>query len=239
VAEEKRLIHTTLYSIDESQYDQFFNESYGTGPWKKSNHGHFPNEEKPRSGERKNLIRERGFSSFDTLYETKEETKEETSSLREESKEPLSSLREDKGDAEKKRNQTISASTQGKKKKPKPPSEDPMKERPLWFDVALWREWIEHRKEIRKPMSERAARMLAKELERWTGKGWSERECMDAVENSIAHGYQGVFEPKTQQRGKSGDEYDYATIKRNARMAADQFHAWAEEQRAKDAGLGG
>ncbi|GEM_PF-6121129 len=53
----------------------------------------------------------------------------------------------------------------------------------------LWEEWIEHRKELGKPLTIRSARMALRRLE----------EAGDAaaawIEHSIACGYQGIFPP--------------------------------------------
>ena len=64
-------------------------------------------------------------------------------------------------------------------------------DRTLGLDEDAWSMWIEYRKQIRKPL--KAASMpLAKK--RLAALGTQQRE---AVEHSIANGYQGLFAPKS------------------------------------------
>ena len=60
--------------------------------------------------------------------------------------------------------------------------------------VAAWSEWVAHRTEIKKPLTERAARKQLK-----TCKEIGYERAIKAIEHSIAGGYQGLFEP-----GRSG-----------------------------------
>jgi len=55
-----------------------------------------------------------------------------------------------------------------------------------------WIVWQGHRKELRKPMTPRAAAMLLKKL-----AGWGPARAVAALENSVANGWQGVFEPES------------------------------------------
>ena len=54
-----------------------------------------------------------------------------------------------------------------------------------------WNEWLAHRREIKKPMTIRAQRM---QLDKFVG--WSPQRIIAAINNSIANGYQGVYEAK-------------------------------------------
>jgi hypothetical protein len=56
---------------------------------------------------------------------------------------------------------------------------------------AAIQEFIRHREEIKKPMTPRAVDLMLKEF-----KGFTVKECMEAIKTSIVGGYQGVFPKK-------------------------------------------
>ena len=56
---------------------------------------------------------------------------------------------------------------------------------------AAIQEFIRHREEIKKPMTPRAVEIMLKDF-----KGFTVKECMDAIKTSIVGGYQGVFPKK-------------------------------------------
>ena len=64
--------------------------------------------------------------------------------------------------------------------------------------TAAWNDFTEHRKEIKKPMTPRAAAMQLKKLEAYTPD-----IAAAMVEQSIAGGWQGIFELK--QNGSKGN----------------------------------
>jgi hypothetical protein len=62
------------------------------------------------------------------------------------------------------------------------------------FSPALesaWQEFVAHRKEMKKPVTERAAKLLLK-----TVRSMSEADAIDAIEKSIASRWSGIFPPK-------------------------------------------
>ena len=61
-----------------------------------------------------------------------------------------------------------------------------------------WTDYVQERGSGKKKVSECAAKIIMRKLERW-GK----QKAIVALENSIAGGWQGVFEPKEQSNGKS------------------------------------
>ena len=63
---------------------------------------------------------------------------------------------------------------------------------PDWLDVDLWSEYVEHRKEIKRPMSERAERMALRKLKRLIDSGGDQNEIL---ENAVMNGWQGLFMP--------------------------------------------
>lgn len=84
--------------------------------------------------------------------------------------------------------------------KPKKPAKPDVKtevlnlELPSFLSFDLWNELVEHRIEIKKPFTLRAATMQIKQLSGWYAKG---HDIEGIIQNSISNGYQGLFEPKT------------------------------------------
>lgn len=72
-----------------------------------------------------------------------------------------------------------------------------------------WNEWQQHRKEKRKPITPMAAAKNFLNLRDWGADRW-----IAAIDNSIANGYQGLFEPRNGYNGKpralSGHEVDHS-----------------------------
>lgn len=82
-------------------------------------------------------------------------------------------------------------------------------------------DWIAHRREKRKPMSERSARMLASEMARMN-------DPPAAVRRAIANGWQGVFEDKTvtlfpSKRKTHGERYSELSAALDASLAERPF----------------
>jgi uncharacterized protein YdaU (DUF1376 family) len=55
-------------------------------------------------------------------------------------------------------------------------------------------EWFAHRREIKKPWTPRMARSSFRQ---WGDAGWSESRIVAAIRHSMANGWQGIHEPKT------------------------------------------
>lgn len=66
---------------------------------------------------------------------------------------------------------------------------------PRWLDEEIWNEFIEHRKEIRKPMTDRAQRMMLRKLTRMVEAGMDANQC---IEESILNGWQNVYPCKNE-----------------------------------------
>ncbi|MBU6956110.1 hypothetical protein, partial [Hahella sp. HN01] len=64
---------------------------------------------------------------------------------------------------------------------------------PAWLSVASMEEFIRHRREIRKPLTPLALSKLIGKLETFRAQGHDVQSILD---ESIANGWQGVFEPK-------------------------------------------
>lgn len=65
---------------------------------------------------------------------------------------------------------------------------------PNWFSVSLWREWVEFRQALRKPIrTEQGANGAIRELEKFRQQGFSPEQV---IRHSIANEYQGLFAPK-------------------------------------------
>ena len=55
----------------------------------------------------------------------------------------------------------------------------------------MWAQWVQHRKEIKHTLKPTMVTMQLKKLEKM-----GLDRAIDALENSISQGYQGIFEPK-------------------------------------------
>ncbi|EPC8546386.1 DUF1376 domain-containing protein [Escherichia coli] len=65
---------------------------------------------------------------------------------------------------------------------------------PNWISVSLWREWVEFRQALRKPIrTEQGANGAIRELEKFRQQGFSPEQV---IRHSIANKYQGLFAPK-------------------------------------------
>ena len=65
---------------------------------------------------------------------------------------------------------------------------------PNWISVSLWREWVEFRQALRKPIrTEQGANGAIRELEQFRQQGFSPEQV---IRHSIANEYQGLFAPK-------------------------------------------
>lgn len=74
---------------------------------------------------------------------------------------------------------------------------------PQSVPVQGWLAFIEHRREIKKPLTARSQRACLKQLEDWALKGYKPGEI---IEQSIRNGWQGLFLTKEQEKkhGKTG-----------------------------------
>ncbi|HGY9247057.1 TPA: DUF1376 domain-containing protein [Escherichia coli] len=65
---------------------------------------------------------------------------------------------------------------------------------PNWISISLWREWVEFRQALRKPIrTEQGANGAIRELEKFRQQGFSPEQV---IRHSIANEYQGLFAPK-------------------------------------------
>ncbi|HAW3208756.1 TPA: YdaU family protein [Escherichia coli] len=65
---------------------------------------------------------------------------------------------------------------------------------PNWISVSLWREWVEFRQALRKPIrTEQGTNGAIRELEKFRQQGFSPEQV---IRHSIANEYQGLFAPK-------------------------------------------
>ena len=67
---------------------------------------------------------------------------------------------------------------------------------PNFIDKDIFQNFVNHRKELKKPMTENAKKLLIKKLENFHLKGF---DCNEILNTSIINGWQGVFEPKQSQ----------------------------------------
>ena len=67
--------------------------------------------------------------------------------------------------------------------------------------ITAWSNWIDDRKERKKAVTARAAKIQLKKLE-----AMGIKRAIAAIENSIEKGYQGIFEPSNNGANKSDEE---------------------------------
>jgi uncharacterized protein YdaU (DUF1376 family) len=66
---------------------------------------------------------------------------------------------------------------------------------PEWIPKPSWAEWCQHRKQIKKPLSELSARKCIAKLDEFRKQGHASR---DVIDNAVANGWQGLFAPSKQ-----------------------------------------
>ncbi len=88
---------------------------------------------------------------------------------------------------------------------------------PDWLPSELWEEFKQHRKQIKKPMSELAQKKSIKQLEKMRSDG---QDIVQVIETSIANGWQGLFNIKSQ--GESHGK-DSKYIGKNGKFDATQY----------------
>jgi hypothetical protein len=75
---------------------------------------------------------------------------------------------------------------------------------PSWLNEQLWEDFKQHRKELKKPMTMLAQKKMINQLFKLKEKG---QDIEFVINNSIANGWQGIFEIKSQKDVKNGNQY--------------------------------
>ena len=73
-----------------------------------------------------------------------------------------------------------------------------------------WAEWLRHRREIKKPMTEISAAKLAKKL-----VDWGDERAIAAIDHTIASGWQGLREPEPARNGKPATQPKRTRLREN------------------------
>lgn len=95
---------------------------------------------------------------------------------------------------------------------------------PDWLPVDVWTDWVEHRKSIRKPMTQKAAELSIGQLADLRAQGFAPKAV---IENAIVCGWQGLYAPKVQQQrggqpnGQGGNRQQQ--LEERNRAAADEW----------------
>lgn len=74
---------------------------------------------------------------------------------------------------------------------------------PEWLPIPVWESFIEHRKEIKAPMSIRAQRLMMGQLQKLRMEG---TDIVESLNQSIMNGWKGVF-PVRQTNGQAKESY--------------------------------
>lgn len=76
---------------------------------------------------------------------------------------------------------------------------------PAVISGQLWEDFVEHRRvTIRKPLTVKAASIIIRKLEKWKREG---HDPTAIVEDAIANGWRGVFEPKNYPQKKKNPDW--------------------------------
>jgi len=82
--------------------------------------------------------------------------------------------------------------TTTKEKKERPPL--PPQGEPDFISPVIWKDFLEHRKKLKAPLTDQARRLIFKKLEDWkSANGWNPDEILN---QSIEKGWKGVFPPE-------------------------------------------
>ena len=74
---------------------------------------------------------------------------------------------------------------------------------PHFVDSQIFKDFINHRKEIKKPMTQNAVNATIKKLCDFHAKGY---DCNEILNNSIANGWQGIFEPQQNRQNLNANK---------------------------------
>lgn len=74
-------------------------------------------------------------------------------------------------------------------------------ELPEWLPEEVWGDWLQHRREIRKPMTATASQKLLTKLGRLRDQG---HDPASLIDEAISNGWQSVYEPKAVQKVPGG-----------------------------------
>lgn len=102
---------------------------------------------------------------------------------------------------------------------------------PDWISPKLWREWVEYRRQLKKPIkTQQGVTGMLKKLEEFRGKG---HEPEAVIREAMANEWQGLFEPKNSQvthaRNQSG-----SMAERSLQQGREQ---WLREQSDRHASM--
>ena len=86
---------------------------------------------------------------------------------------------------------------------------------PAWLPEELWNDFVEHRKQLKSPITPLAATRILKKLNE-VAADYSEAEARQCLDTSIANGWLGVFPPKAQAatspRYQTADEKNQSVL---------------------------
>lgn len=72
---------------------------------------------------------------------------------------------------------------------------------PEWLPMEIWLEFIDHRKDIKTPLTERATKMALAELEKLRNQG---NDPTEVIQQTILNGWKGLFAVKNNRHSSSG-----------------------------------
>jgi len=73
---------------------------------------------------------------------------------------------------------------------------------PEWLDESLWADFMDHRKQMKKPLTSVATRRMLMKLSRWQASGIDVNECL---ERSIINRWQDIYEPERKREASASN----------------------------------
>lgn len=97
---------------------------------------------------------------------------------------------------------------------------------PDWLPADVWADWVDHRQEIKKPMTARGAELTLAKLTKLRLKGHDPTEL---IENAIESRWQGIYAPRT--------EKSHANLQSSSKLSAvERVEQAIRDRRANDPG---
>jgi len=102
---------------------------------------------------------------------------------------------------------------------------------PEWLSPQDWTDFVAHRKAIRHPMTDQAARRTINDLERLYQDG---ADVAQAINMAIARGYRGIVDPRGWRRGNSNRHEEITEQSLFAELDRIEMEKTAAAKRAAD-----
>ena len=86
---------------------------------------------------------------------------------------------------------------------------------PSYIDIELWSAFVEQRKEMKVPFTQRAQKLVVMELMQMHNEGW---DANASLKKSAIYGYRGVFRVAKREAPKDQQDPTLAKLERDAQI---------------------